>query len=250
MLEQSLPVPAARTYVIGDIHGCADRLEKLLRVIDQDMESLEDPYADLVFLGDYIDRGEESSVVLEFLHGVSRDYGAQVSCLMGNHEAMLLAFLDDPIGPARRWLRYGGMQTIASYGVSFSGSLEAPSSADLLDLSFDLRVAMGETLIDWLRHLPLSWNSGNLWAVHAGADPSRPMQAQEDKTLLWGHDAFLSTSRADGDWVVFGHQPFEHPLNEPGRIGIDTGAVYGGPLTALRAQPDGRIAFLQSGRPH
>jgi serine/threonine protein phosphatase 1 len=246
MTDWSLPQPATLTYVIGDLHGCTNHLSRLLERIDQDVDVIGSSEVDLVFVGDYIDRGEESAVALDFLHGLSGSYGDRVTCLLGNHEQMLLAFLDDPLGRPKRWLRHGGIQTLASYGIAPPASFERATAPELLDISGDLRDAMGSDLVSWLRNLPVRWNSGDLWVVHAGADPLVSMDAQDPTTLIWGHDSFFEVERSDAQWVTVGHQPVEEPFAQRGRIAIDTGAVYGGRLTALRATPEGDIAFVQS----
>ena len=246
MYEWSHPSPEAPVYVVGDIHGSADHLSRLLDRIDRDVAAAGAEGVELVFLGDYVDRGEESAAVLRFLSGLTGSFGAQVTCIAGNHEQMLLAFLQDPLGRAKRWLRFGGVQTLASYGIAAPASLEKPSAAELLDTAGDLREAMGPAVVSWLEALPTWWRSGDLWAVHAGADPTRPMGKQEETTLLWGHESFFEVERSDGQWVCVGHQPVEQPFANRGRIAIDTGAVYGGRLTALRALPGEPLAFLQS----
>ncbi|WP_224816005.1 metallophosphoesterase [Hasllibacter sp. MH4015] len=238
------PAPSERVYIVGDIHGCVGQLGRLLDAIDGDISKAGGAPGRVVFVGDYIDRGKDSADVLIFAGQILRDYPDVLVGLMGNHERMLLDFLDDPAGPAKRWLRYGGLQTMASFGVGAGLSADTKSMGALLDAAGDLRDAMGPELVTWLEHLPKSWNSGTLWVVHAGADPDAPMDRQADKALMWGHDAFLKQERTDGQWVAFGHQPFEEPFAEAGRIAVDTGAVYGGTLTAARVDPDGMVSFL------
>jgi len=240
------PSPENLAYVIGDIHGCGDHLERLLAKIDNDVAATGSPHAELVFIGDYVDRGDESATILRFLATLTDDFGPDVTCIAGNHEQMMSAFINNPLGKAKRWLRYGGIQTLASFGIAPPSSMETPSAAELLDLAADLRDAMGPDLVRWLDGLPTAWHSGNLWAVHAGADPERPMDQQDPQTLLWGHPDFFEQERGDGQWVAVGHQPVKEPFAQKGRIAIDTGAVYGGSLTALRASPDEELAFLSS----
>lgn len=240
------PVPDALTYIVGDIHGCGEQLQRLLEKIDKDHVACGPAERRIVFVGDYIDRGDESAAILEFLHALSIEEPELLTCLTGNHEAMLLDFLDDPLGKARKWLRYGGMQTLASYGVPVPGSPDHLGAAELIDVAAALRSAMGGALVTWLKELPLTWRSGNLWVVHAGADPSAPMEAQERRTLLWGHDDFFETPRQDGQWVAVGHRHFDKPFARAGRMAVDTGAVYGGPLSAARITPEGETSFLRS----
>lgn len=246
MTQWQAPAPEELVYVIGDIHGCIDKLGNLLAQIDEDTALSPNVPSRVVFVGDYIDRGDNSADVLRFVADVTRAYPDRLIALMGNHERMLLDFLADPTGSAKRWIRYGGLQTLASFGVGAGLTTESRNAGDLLDAAGDLMEVMGSDLVGWLHGLPLTWQSGSLWVVHAGADPAVAMDAQTEKTLLWGSDTFLTKDRDDGAWVAFGHQPFEAPFAKDGRIGTDTGAVYGGTLTAARIAPDGTTRFLTS----
>lgn len=246
MTQWQAPALDELVYVIGDIHGCIEKLGALLEKIDDDIARSPDVRSRVVFVGDYIDRGEDSAGVLRFMAEMTRAYPERLTALMGNHERMLLDFLADPTGSAKRWIRYGGLQTLASFGVGAGLTTESRNAGDLLDAAGDLMEAMGSDLVDWLHSLPLTWQSGSLWVVHAGADPTSAMDAQTEKTLLWGHEAFLTKARTDGLWVAFGHQPFDEPSAKDGRIATDTGAVYGNNLTAARIAPGGEISFLTS----
>lgn len=237
------PRPEQLVYVIGDIHGCADRLEALFGLIDDDILSAEGETPHVVTVGDYVDRGEHSADVLRFLHDMNGSHPEFLTCLAGNHEQMLLEFMADPAGRGKRWLEHGGLQTLASFGLSAANHGD---SAALFDLAGDLRDAIGAPLIGWLENLPIHWQSGNLWVVHAAADPEVALDSQTREALLWGHEAFLATDRSDGQWVAFGHQPFEAAFAGAGRIATDTGAVYGGAMTAARITRDGEIRFLQA----
>ncbi|AHM03756.1 metallophosphoesterase [Roseibacterium elongatum DSM 19469] len=240
------PSPTRTTFLVGDIHGCAAELEHLMQLVEAEFDYAISGDPALVFVGDYIDRGPDSAVVLEFLHGAQTEAPDLITCLLGNHERMMLDFLDDPTGPAKRWLRHGGLETVASMGLRAQVTSEGGDAAALVDLAFDIRAALGADRIAWLQALPLSWNSGTLWAVHAAADPALPMPAQEANTLLWGTSSFGRIDRTDAQWVAYGHVPVEDPKAERGRVPLDTGAVYGGPLTAARIDPDGLVRFIQT----
>ncbi|HID68102.1 MAG TPA: serine/threonine protein phosphatase [Roseibacterium sp.] len=244
MTRWHAPEPEELVYVVGDIHGSIEKLGALLDRIDNDISRNPGTSGKVVFVGDYIDRGEASADVLRFMAQVTGDYPDRLVGLIGNHERMLLDFLSDPTGSAKRWIRYGGLQTLASFGVGAGLTTDTRNAGDLLDAAGDLMDAMGQGLVDWMTNLPLSWSSGTLWVVHAGADPAVAMDRQQPKTLLWGTEAFLQEERHDGQWVAFGHQPFETPFAEAGRIAVDTGAVYGGLLTAARIDPEGDVSFI------
>ena len=218
----SPPKPDAPFYAVGDIHGRADLLEQLLTWLD--------PSHPVVFVGDYLDRGEHSAAVLQRLRDLSDDPGRSVHCLMGNHEDMLLAFLDDPENRGKSWLRNGGLQTLASYKVA--GAQQAATGQELSLVAGNLRAAMGPDLIGWLKRRPLFWRSGNVAVVHAGADPGEPIENQKARTLIWGHPKFLSTPRSDGVWVVHGHTIVDQAICDNGIISVDTGAYATGRLTA------------------
>lgn len=225
---------------IGDIHGRADLLLELDPLIEARC-----PGWPVVFLGDYIDRGDQSREVLELLMSVSPEGTPPVTCLMGNHERMLLAFLDDPAKNGARWINNGGLQTLASFGIapSLGGMGDAGALADLRDR---LAEEMGAAMIEWVRARPFCWHSGNVWAVHAGADPELAMDEQPRDVLLWGHPAFRRQPRGDGQWVVHGHTVVEEPRAEAGRIAVDTGAYATGRLSAAAISPDG-VSFIRTG---
>jgi serine/threonine protein phosphatase 1 len=209
--------------VIGDIHGRIDLLERMLAQIGETL-----PEATPVFVGDYVDRGEESAAVLARLMETS---GKGAVCLMGNHEEMLLNYLDDPEGRGGTWLRNGGLQTLASFGV---GGVSANTRGlELARARDELVVRMGEEMIGWLRERPLWWRSGSVGVVHAGADPTQPIEAQERRNLLWGHKDFRRKARSDGLWIVHGHTIVADAGIEGGRISVDTGAYATGLLSGV-----------------
>ena len=232
--------PEEAFYAVGDIHGCDVLLGKLLARL----EELSHPTAKLVLVGDYVDRGEQSAEALRRIHRMQTEAGPELMiCLLGNHDRMLLDFLDDPQGTGPRWFRHGGLQTLASYGIP-GVALTAPEA--LWTAARDrLREGMGEALETWLRGLPLSWSSGNVFVCHAGADPDRPIGMQVERTLLWGHDAFESTPRSDGIWVVHGHTITERARPQGGRIPVDTGAYATGRLTAALLET-GKVQFFST----
>ena len=234
-------VPEGLTYVIGDVHGRADLLLDLLDRIVAEAEGWAAPPA-LVFLGDYVDRGEESRATLDLLTAVADWSEVAPVFLMGNHERMLLDFLADPVGGAR-WLRVGGLQTLASYGVPAGEGLREPAA--LIGLRDRLAEAMGAHRAFVAATRP-SHLTGNLLCAHAGADPDLGVAAQPEEALLWGHPGFSGRARSDGIWTIHGHVMVPEPQILPGRIAIDTGAYCTDRLTAARIAP-GEIGFLATG---
>lgn len=222
--------PARRFYAIGDVHGCLDQLHAALARVDDDIEAkgIDDPM--LVLLGDYVDRGPKSAQVLEELILMSLANPDDVVCLMGNHERMMLDFLDTPLKAGPRWLRYGGMETLDSYGIK-NVSHDA-NTEQLYEACEELWDALPEGTEPWLRNLPLRWSSGNLHCVHAALDPAHPINQQSVDVMLWGCDSFLRTARSDGNWVIHGHTVVDKPIWEKSRVSLDTGCYYTGELTA------------------
>ncbi len=230
--------PDAPFAVIGDIHGADRLLDKLLEKLDA-IEDLQH----IVCVGDYVDRGDNGAAVVRKLASYQRDNPDRLICLMGNHERMMLDFLDAPSTAGRRWQKFGGMQTLGSFGVP--PVPESAPEADFLTARDRLESALGRQTEDWLRALPLSWQSGNVAVVHAAADPATPLPQQEDTTLLWGHGDFEGTPRSDGVWVAHGHTIVRTPFAENGRIATDTGAYATGKLTAAVVRSQG-VEFIQT----
>lgn len=233
------------TYVAGDVHGRADLLDRLMTKIDAHVAANAVNSPLLVMLGDYIDRGDDSSKILRWLHDISCQYPDNIVCLMGNHEQMMLDFLDNPTSSKRSWLRHGGLQTLASFGVPMAGFGEHPKESELLDMSAVLREKLGP-IEPWLRQLPIFWRDNNLYAVHAGADPYVSIEEQSSRTLLWGHRNFGHAKRTDGCWVVHGHTAVEKASIRDRVVSIDTGAVYSGTLSAAFFSPDGAVEFIDT----
>ena len=227
------PVQADRPlYAIGDVHGRADLLVSLMDQIMQDMARDEAVGArpELVFVGDLIDRGPDSRSVIEFLIAIQEWPEIETTFLVGNHEIMLLQFLHDPVA-GRRWLRFGGYETLQSYGLGRIGDIG--DEAELHRIASELNRAMGPHL-EFIENLRPWHANGNLLITHAGADPALPPGEQTIDALVWGVPSFHQQMRTDGLWVVHGHTIVEKPCARDGRISIDTGAYRTGTLTALR----------------
>lgn len=204
-----------RLFAVGDVHGCAARLDTLLARLPLDPER-----DTLVFLGDYIDRGPDSRGVLDTLCRLRRE-GVSLVGLLGNHEYLLLEYGRDQDPTLLPYLCANGMeQTLASYG--------AANQRGLADLSF-----MPEEHRRFLHSLLPYWETEDFLFVHAGLRPGLPVAEQDLAILCEGRGEFLRNEPGLDRRVVFGHTPFLTPLLTPGKIGIDTGAVYGNLLTAV-----------------
>lgn len=224
------PAPDTRLYVVGDVHGRHDLLAAMVSLIAEDAAGFDDGRrAETVFLGDYIDRGDHSREVLDTLMELERTRD-DVVFLRGNHEAALLDFLEHP-GRGGDWLGYGGLQTLASYGVAPVG--RGAGTADLRRAAMDLTSAMGAH-IGFLERTTSLYRSGDVICAHAGIDPDRSPEEQREGALLWGRSPFLEEGGVPGMRVVHGHWADAEPVVTPLRICVDTGAFYSGRLTAVR----------------
>jgi serine/threonine protein phosphatase 1 len=221
-------------YAVGDVHGQKEMLARMLKSLEPRLRAGDR----IVFVGDYIDRGPDSAGVIEELLEVSGRHPSTLF-LRGNHEQMMLdaraqsdpewahraeAIRHDAL---RLWFANGGEDTLASYpGIGRGGWWRR----------------VPEDHWEFLDQTRLEWEHPPFHFVHAGIEPDGVEWPYADEGLdprLWIRDEFLhSDSDFGGRIVVFGHTPMEAPLVEAHRIGIDTGAAYGGPLTTVALSPE------------
>lgn len=227
--EGSLLDDGEVVYAIGDIHGRADLLSKLLDKIEFDIAGLTTkPH--LVFLGDYIDRGLQSRQVIETLLS-DRLAPFETYCLKGNHEDAILSFLSDPsFGP--KWASYGGRETLVSYGVRPPRSLSLNSEWE--DAHDAFLKAIPNDHQRFLRSLPTSVRIGGYGFAHAGLRPGKKFAEQTDHDLMWIREEFLNEHATFDVMVVHGHTPVDTPHSDHRRINVDTGAYFTGRLTAAK----------------
>lgn len=228
--------------VIGDIHGQLDALDVTLDCIASDPNHADLP---LVFVGDYMDRGPHSAGVLNRLMALQTSDPRDVYCLRGNHEQLLLNFLDNPPMNAPVWFANGGLATLKSFGIRAT-KLDMRGERVLM-VRERLKMELGDAALGFLQALPNMWQTGNVAVVHAGADPGKPLPDQEDDVLIWGHVDFKSRPRADGIWVVHGHTIVPNVMVHQGRISVDTGAFQTGALPAVAVSADGVCVVGQGG---
>ena len=199
-----------RAFVIGDIHGCHDMLDRLLNKIpwrpEKDL---------LVFIGDYVDRGEHSKEVVDYIIAIKRCY-SNVECLLGNHDAMFMDYLQNK--NVDLYLFNAGISTLKCYGIDSPGSWHSKVPPEHMDFFKSLRTYI--ELEDY-------------YIVHAGFRPGIEITKQELEDMLWIREPFISSNYDFGKKVIFGHTPLSEPLVMKNKIGIDTSAVFGNRLTCL-----------------
>lgn len=223
--------PGERVYAVGDVHGMAEKLVAIHRAIAADLAARPVARATLVHLGDTIDRGPESACALAEIAAPPAPGIALVN-LCGNHEAMALPVLAGEDGAARElWMRNGGAATLASFGID----VKTPAAT--------WAAAMPAEQLRLLENLGLMHRAGGYLFVHAGLRPGVAIEDQDPSDLVWIREPFLSYRGEFGAVVVHGHTPMREPVVRANRIGIDTGAVFGGALTAVILEAD-RMAFL------
>ncbi len=196
-----------RFFAVGDIHGCLDKLEKLIRRLDIAAADT------LIFLGDYIDRGPDPKGVVDFLVQLRSECEGRVIFLKGNHEVMFLDYLKGWNREA--YLYYGGTSTVESYSRE-RGSFYLP-----------------EDHRRFFNDLGVFYEAADYIFVHAGLKPGLPMEQQSEDDMLWIRAEFIDSDYDWGRRVIFGHTAFMVPHIEKNKIGIDTGAVYGRELTCV-----------------
>lgn len=227
--------PGARAYAVGDIHGRLDLLEALLGEIERDMAARNPARTFIIFLGDLIDRGPDSAGVVERLRGFRPDHARPIF-LGGNHEEVLLEILAGKLGVLPSWLKFGGAETAASYGID----VEALRQADERDAIERVRAKVPRAHRDFLESMADTFSFGDYLFVHAGIRPGIAVEDQNRKDLRWIRDPFLSDAKEHGCVVVHGHTIEEEVQERSNRIGIDTGAYRTGILTAVAIEEDRR----------
>ena len=216
-----------RLYCIGDIHGRLDLLREMHQLILADAAGFNGGKM-LIYLGDYIDRGENSKGVIDLLLG-SPLAGFRLVHLLGNHEQTLLDFLQHPREVAA-WLTYGGRAALLSYGVAVRGD---PVREALEEVRDELERRLPRAHLEFFQRLEMMHIAGSYCFVHAGIRPGVPLQEQRYEDLLWIREDFTESRTIHEHIVVHGHSITPEVDWRPNRIGIDTGAFHTGVLTCL-----------------
>ena len=216
--------PGRRVYAVGDIHGCRDKLEKLHAEILADLALRPIAAPLLVHLGDYIDHGPDSAGVIETL--LSRVPSIPTVNLLGDHERMLVDALDGDRAAATDWLWSGGKEALASWRIDPSLPRE------------QWEAALPPAHVAFLRGLKRMHRERDYLFVHAGIRPGVALAKQTVDDLTGIRQPFLWTEQPLGVIVVHGHSSSPTVTRTDNRIGLDTGAGMGGPLTCAVLEED------------
>jgi serine/threonine protein phosphatase 1 len=221
-----------RIYAIGDIHGCADLLDRAFRFIDGDIARSGAQRIVHVFLGDYVDRGPDTRRTIDLL--VDRGDSHEAVFLRGNHEALMQDFLREP-SVLSNWWSLGGAATLMSFGLAPSPKQSPTEGFSLRD---QLISVMQSSHHRFLGSLQSAYTCGDFFFTHAGVRPGIALDLQSDADLMWIREPFLSSHQYFGKMVVHGHTPVHEPDIRSNRINIDTGAYATGCLSVLSIEDD------------
>jgi len=219
-----------RVYAIGDIHGCLNEFEQLLKLIKKDLKKNPIKSHHLIFLGDYFDRGPDSFGVINRLIKLQSKH-VNVICLKGNHEDKFIEFLADPKKLATGFFTYGGTETAQSFGVKkklLDNPL--PNAQKIRNM---LRDNMSTKQIEFLIDLEHSTSIGDYFFCHAGVRPGVKLKDQSPNDLMWIRQEFLSHTGSYKKIIVHGHTPQAQPEVLPNRINVDTKCYDSGVLTCV-----------------
>ena len=200
-----MPLPP-RSFVIGDIHGCAATLRRLIE------ETLRPSTSDRIYLlGDLIDRGPDSKWVLDFIFEL-RERGLSVGSVRGNHEEMCLLAGDDHYYQ-ELWAANGGLATLESFQADGPG-----------DIPHLYRV--------FLNSLPHYILLDDFVIVHAGLNFDTFNPFDDTGAMLWTRSPFVDRQRLGGRRLICGHTPTPRSQLEASlgssKIQLDNGCVYAG----------------------
>lgn len=227
---------ASTTYHIGDVHGRADLVTSLVRHLEEDAYK-RGALPVFSFLGDLVDRGPDSKGSVQRVLETLQNWPGSVLHL-GNHDEWFLDALDTDgeFEHVESWLVHGGIATVTSY----TGKFELDSLRAIRE-GFPEHVGL-------LKLARLYTVSGPFVAVHAGIDPTLPLNLQRKKHLTWIREPFLEYVDPDLRPVVHGHTIVGRlPVVTENRISIDTGAYHTGRLTCLAVDHDRQaVRFIQA----
>jgi serine/threonine protein phosphatase 1 len=215
-----------RVIAIGDIHGCANALRKVVELIEPQ------PTDTLIPLGDAVDRGPDSRQVIDELLQL-RDK-CQLVPLLGNHEEMMLTYLDGKL-QADNWLQFGGAATLKSYGNSKGKGGAIPDEH-----------------VDFIRSWGDYFETISHFFAHACYEPDRPLNQQHWQTMRWQSLKLgVPEPHVSGKTAVVGHTSLKDGeiIDLGYLVCIDTYCWGGRWLTALDAKTGQVWQVDRDGRP-
>lgn len=225
----------SKIIAIGDIHG---EIAKLQNLFDKLSINKNDT---LVFLGDYIDRGENSKGVIDYLINLSKDYNTVF--LKGNHETLFLESYQHIFGSSawsmeagkkvprifQSWMNNGGKASLQSYDDA------------AVQEGYDNRAmhVMYETHCRFFNSLKLTYETDKYIFVHGYLSHEQDVEDQEDFLCLWSRYGDIWPHKS-GKIVVCGHTPHPRPIDDTFKICIDTGSYkVDGYISALVIDENG-----------
>jgi serine/threonine protein phosphatase 1 len=242
--EQTYPAApeGVALYVVGDIHGRSDCLAAVHALIDRDIaHQVRGDRSVEIYIGDYVDRGPDSSGVIDRL--VERSAIARAVFLRGNHETIMESFLRG-LTPFENWRTMGGLETVLSYGVDARALLANRGTIKPRDLAQRRPISH----IRFFSALQNFFLCGHYCFVHAGIRPNIPIESQSIEDLTWIRDDFLNFSGDLGCIVVHGHTPVPAVDFLSNRVNIDTGAYATNRLSVIRIDAKGLSVLGDSSR--
>jgi serine/threonine protein phosphatase 1 len=244
-------------YAIGDIHGHIGLLQAAHDLIADDIAR--HGKGQTVHLGDLVDRGPDSKGVIDFLlQGIAQ--GQDWVVLKGNHDRMFRRFLHNPhepepgLRPDLGWLhpKLGGPDTLRSYGVE--NAADRPTAK----VHSEATAVVPQAHLDFIASRPSLHLAGDCAFVHAGIRPGIALADQTETDLVWIREPFLSEMTPHGPLIVHGHTAIDAATHYGNRLNLDSGAAYGGPLSAVVIEgreaalltPEGRKKLTPHGQAH
>jgi serine/threonine protein phosphatase 1 len=229
-----------RVYAFGDVHGRADLVDRLRTAIAADLARSAPTETIVIGLGDYIDRGPDSRRVLDWL--IAGFGAAKPVFLRGNHEQLLLSFLEDPARHGPSWLEFGGDATLRSYGVD--ARLYCSAVHDYRAIRDELASRLPVAHLVFLQRLALSHDAGDYFFAHAGVRHGVPLASQKAEDLLWIRQGFVDREVSFEKVIVHGHTPVKEPFLGRFRINADTGAYFTNQLSCVVLEEDTQRLLL------
>ena len=216
----------SQIFVVGDIHGCHIFLTQIQKkILDKSNNTSGNKL--LIYLGDYIDRGPKIKETIQALLNFQPDNFQQIF-LLGNHEQMMLDFINNVPDSLYLWILNGGNETLNSYGIKGTEFLNNETIRN------ELVNNIPKNHFQFFNNLTLSYQWGEYFFVHAGIDPDIPLDKQDKNTLIWQRRSkFFSNTKVFEKIIVHGHTPQPKIENLANRINLDTGAFYTGILSCL-----------------